>query len=137
MTIFGGITRLAERKINAEAYSNLQTFFRASQPDYFPLLYLLIILFVVCAIVLAYRIALPSLPSNWIIRGLIVGIFLFLVADLPDAFMAAYTTVLPASVFQGMAIAALINKLVNGLILTYTYMRFSPVEAANRPSTAR
>jgi hypothetical protein len=137
MTIFGGITRLVERKLNEEAYINLQTFFRASQPDYFPLAYLLVSFVVVFAIVLAYRLALPRMPASWIIRGVIVGAFLFLVADLPVAFTSVYTTVLTSAAIQGMAISALVNKFVNGLILAYAYKRFSHTEIASKPIASR
>jgi hypothetical protein len=126
MTIFGGVMRIIERSFNSAAYDNVQTFFKTSQPDYFPLLHLGITFIVVLAIVTLYRLVLTHLPMNWIIRGLLVGLFLFLIADLPDAFTSYYMTVLSGSAVWGMTISAFANKLINGLILTYTYKRLSP-----------
>jgi hypothetical protein len=125
MTIFGQLTRLVERNVNSEAYLNLQTFFRASQPDYFSLLYLLVMFIAVLPVVWVYRWVRPHLPAHWIVSGLIVGIFIFLVADLVDAVSSVYTTVIPAAAVRGMTFAALVNKLVNGCVLTYVYRRFS------------
>jgi hypothetical protein len=124
-TIIGGIARIAERRLNSDAYFNVQTFFKSTQPDYYPLLYLLIVCLVTFSVVWVYRWILPYLPAHWIFRGLAVGLFLFLVDDLTDAFASIYTTVLTSSAVRGMTIAALLNKLLNGCILTYTYARFS------------
>jgi hypothetical protein len=137
MTILGNLADIVEKRANADAYMGVQTFFRAAEPDYFALLYLLLALIVVFVIVWIYKIMLPQLPSNWIARGIIVGLALFLVADLLNMIVLNYKTVLPAGAVRGMAIAALINKLINGLILAYTYMRFSPDWAAVKPDAAK
>jgi hypothetical protein len=103
----------------------IQGFFLSQQADYFPLLFLVVMLFVVFIIVVVYRIVLPSLPENWIFRGLIVGASIFLVGDLPLLMQWGYTTAIPPAVAQGRAVAELVNWLINGCILTYCYYRFS------------
>jgi hypothetical protein len=124
--VIGGILRLIERNlINSPAYSQAQGYFISQQPDYFPLLYLLVMIVVIFLIVMVYRIVLPSLPENWILRGLTVGAFIFLVGDLPDAMQVGYTTAIPPAIAQGRAVAELVNWLINGCILAYCYYRFS------------
>jgi len=124
-TVIGGIMRLLERNLNKGAYHNVQSFFKTSQPDYYPLLYLLVSLFVTLAIVWIYKLLLDQMPKNWLTRGLVVGVFLFLVADLPDVVTNYYTTVLSGAAIWGMVLSSLASKLINGCILTYTYMRLS------------
>jgi RsiW-degrading membrane proteinase PrsW (M82 family) len=128
-TILGRAAYIIERTANKQAYNGFQTFFKTSEPDYFSLLYLLIAFFVVFAIVWVYRMILPQLPSNWIIRGILIGIFLFLVGDLLNAISAYYSTTLPGAVIWGIALSSLVNKTVNGMILVYAYMRFSRKES--------
>jgi hypothetical protein len=125
--IMGGILHQADKNfINKAAYNSASNFFNAAQPDYFPLLFLFVGFFVTFAIVWVYKMLLPMLPANWIIRGLLVGAFLFLVSDLPNSLLLGYLTQIPAAASQGMALTTLLNRLINGCILTYAYMRFSP-----------
>jgi len=125
--IFGSALRLIERDvINKSAYQGVRGYFRTMQPDYFPLLYLLVAFVFTFAVVWLYRMVAPQLPRNWIIRGLLVGSFLFVAGDLPHSIHTGYTTIIPARAAQGMALTALLNRLIDGCILTYTYMRLSP-----------
>jgi uncharacterized membrane protein (DUF485 family) len=127
-TILGRAAYVIERAINKQAYHGFQTFFKTTEPHYFPLLYLLVAFFVVFGIVWVYRMVLPQLPSNWIARGILIGVFLFLIGDLLNAISSYYSTTLPGAVIWGMVISAFANKVANGLILSYTYMKFSPME---------
>lgn len=124
-TVIGNILRLAERIIDKAAYTQVPGYFDMSQPDYFPLLFLFVSFFITFAIVWVYRMLLPMLPSSWQVRGLLLGGFLFLIGDLPNALLNGYVTTIPATAARGAAVAALINQLINGCILTYCYRRFS------------
>ena len=137
MTIFGKLSDVIEKRVNADAYSGVPTFFRSTEPDYFALLYLLLAVVVVFVIVWIYKNMLPQLSSNWVVRGLLVGLTLFLIVDLLNMMVLYYKTNLPAAAVQGMTLAALINKLVNGLVLTYTYRRLSSEKEMAGPSPAR
>ncbi len=124
--VIGGILRLIEQGlINRAAYEETEGYFLTQQPDYFPLLFLVVMIIVIFFIVMVYRMVLPNLPQNWIFRGLMVGAFIFLVGDLPNAMEIGYTTAIPPVIAQGRAVASLVNWLINGCILTYCYYRFS------------
>ncbi len=125
--IIGGLLRLVEKNfLNKEMYKFAANFFNNAQPDYFPLLFLFAGFFITLATVLFYRALLPHLPSSWIVRGLLIGGFLYLVGDLPNHLYFGYTTVIPAEIARGTAAVALVNRLINGCILVYAYRRFSP-----------
>lgn len=107
------------------AYAQMRDFFPTQQSDYFPLLFLVVMLAISFATVWVYRILLTQLPSNWVYRGILVGGFLFIVSDLPSALITGYTTAMPSPIVQGTALAGFINKIINGCLLTYFYRRFS------------
>ena len=97
----------------------------APEPAYFPLLYLIVAFVSTLAIVIAYGMVSPLLPRGWLLKGFIVGIFLFIMGDLPYALITGYGTNMSGMVARNMVIAAALNRLINGFILAYTYQRFS------------
>jgi hypothetical protein len=124
--VIGQVLQLIEPRMLSElGRSQLAAYFTSEQSVNFPLLFLLVELIITFFIVLVYRMMLPQLPSNWIFRGFLVGLFLFLVSDFPYSVLIGYTTVAPAVAAWGMLYTGLINKLINGCILTYSYNRFS------------
>jgi hypothetical protein len=124
--IIGQILQLIEPRMLSEiGRSQLAAYFTSEQSVNFPLIFLLVEFVITFFIVLTYRMMLTQLPSNWIYRGLLVGFFLFLVSDFPYSVLIGYTTVAPAVAAWGMLYTGLINKLINGCILTYSYNRFS------------
>jgi hypothetical protein len=124
--VIGQLLALIEpRFVNELSRAQLKGYFPLEQSVNFPLLFLLAELVITFCIVQVYRLLLPQLPSNWISRGLLVGAFLFLVSDFPYSILIGYTTVAPAVVAWGILYTGLINKLINGCILTYSYNRLS------------
>lgn len=124
--IVGQILQLIEPMLVSDIVrAQLKGFFTAEQSVNFPLFFLFAEVVLTFFIVLVYRALLTQLPSNWISRGLLVGFFLFLVSDLPNSILIGYTTVAPAAAAWGMFFIGLINKLINGCILTYSFNRFS------------
>lgn len=107
-------------------YKTGVAFFTAIQPGYFPIIFLIATIIASFFIVWIYQFLLPYLPKQWIVRGLFIGVALFLVIDLPSSIQIAFTTILPYSAAQSMTIAALSTKLIIGIILTYTYRKFVP-----------
>ena len=90
------IWNLFDRVIfNKSIYKTGVAYFSALQPAYFPVLFLLATFIATLVIVWVYQMLLPSLPQNWIVRGLMIGAILFLVIDLPNAVQTAFTTILP------------------------------------------
>lgn len=136
-TIIWGILRLIERNVNGQAYTEAGKYFAPIQADSFPLIYLAVMFIVMLIVVLAYRQILPSLPPGWIVRGLMVGGFLFLAGDLPNTMLNAYLTSIPGSISWGAGIAALFNQLINGCILVNLYRRFSASPAPAPAAAAR
>lgn len=124
-TIINQIFGLIERNINSRAYSLMMGYYSRLQPDYFPLLFLIVLFFTVFAVVLAYSIVYSRLPSNWMLRGVIIGLFLFFVADFPFAVRTGYTTAMPGAVARGLAISGLLANLANGILIAYIHMKFS------------
>jgi hypothetical protein len=101
-------------------------FFTATQPGFFPIIYLIAVIVSSWFSVWIYQSIISLLPGNWILRGIVIGGVLFLIIDLPYLIQTAFTTVLPVSAAQSMGLAALLTRLVNGVILTYTYAKFTP-----------
>jgi hypothetical protein len=97
----------------------------AQEPAYFPLLFLFVAFVSTLFVVMIYGMILPQLTSNWMLRGLLAGIFLFIMGDLPYALITGYGTDLSGMAARNMAIAAFVNRLINGCVLTYTYQWFS------------
>ena len=107
-------------------YKTGGAFFTAAQPGFFPIIYLIAVILSSWFVVWIYQIILPYLSPNWIVRGLVIGGVLFLVIDLPYLVQLNFTTVLPLTAAQTMGLATLLTRLVNGIVLTYTYAKFIP-----------
>ena len=120
-TLIDKLFDVINKGVNSDAFSSIPGYFSSSQPDYFPLIYMIVVFFATLITVWLYAILLPRMPENWILRGLMVGFVLFIVADLANVVEAGYTTALPGSAARGKAFFALIASLVNGCILTYIY----------------
>ena len=118
-TVIDNLFYIINKSVNSEAYAMAKGYFSSSQPDYFPLLYLVFVFCATLVTVWLYSLLLPRMPENWIVRGLIVGIILYIVADIPDIVRIGYTTNLPGAATRGMAMFALLGSLANGCILTY------------------
>ena len=122
-TIINRLFVLIQKSVNAEAYAGMRGYFSLFQPDYFPLIFLIVMFVAVFVLTLAYTIIQPQLPSSWIVRGLLIGGFLFLAADLPYTVHTGYTTMMPGTVARSMALAGLVSDLINGCILANIHMR--------------
>ena len=122
-TVINRLFVLIQKSLNAEAYAGMRGYFSLFQPDYFPLIFLIVMFVAVFVLTLAYSIIMPQLPSSWIVRGLLIGGFLFLAADLPYAVHTGYTTMMPGTVARSMALAGLVSDLINGCILANIHMR--------------
>jgi len=114
---------LIQKSLNADAYASMKGYFALYQPDYFPLIFLIVMFIAVFVLTLVYTIILPQLPSNWIVRGILIGGFLFLAADLPYAVHTGYTTMMPGVVAGSLVLAGLVSDLINGCILANIHMR--------------
>jgi hypothetical protein len=128
VTVVNRLFVLIQKSLNADAYTSMQGYFALYQPDYFPLIFLVAMFIAVFVLTLVYTIILPQLPSNWIVRGVLIGGFFFLAADLPYAVHTGYTTVMPGAVARSAALAALISDLVNGCVLANIHMRVARVQ---------
>ena len=122
-TIINRLFVLVQKSLNADAYAGMRGYFSLFQPDYFPLIFLIVMFVAVFVLTLAYSIIMPQLPSSWIVRGILIGGFLFLAADLPYAVHTGYTTMMPGAVARSMALAGLVSDLINGCILANIHMR--------------
>ena len=122
-TIINRLLVLAQKSLNADAYAGMRGYFALHQPDYFPLIFLIAMFIAVFVLTLVYTIILPQLPSNWIVRGILIGGFLFLAADLPYAVHTGYTTMMPGAVARGLALAGLLSQMVIGCMLANIHMR--------------
>jgi hypothetical protein len=120
-TVIDRIFDVINKSVNSEAYASAPGYFSTSQPVYFPLIYMIAVFFAVLIIVWLYAILLPRMPENWIIRGFIVGIVLYVIADLANIVEIGYDTALPGAAARGKAFFSLLASLVNGCILTYVY----------------
>ena len=123
VTVINRLFVLIQKSLNADAYASMQGYFALYQPDYFPLIFLVVVFIAVFVLTLVYTIILPQLPSSWIVRGLLIGGFFFLAADLPYAVHTGYTTVMPGAVARSAAVAALVSDLVNGCVLANIHVR--------------
>jgi len=101
----------------------MKLYFARSQPDYYPLLFMIILYFSVFSVVVVYSIIYTRMPSHWIARGLFIGLFLFFIADLPYSVYTGYTTMIPAAVARGTALAGLFGDIANGSLIAYIHMR--------------
>jgi hypothetical protein len=133
-TVVNRLSIFIEKRINFEIYERMTGYFSLYQPDYFPLLFLLSMFAAIFVLTLIYMMIIPYLPSNVILRGLLVGAFLFLVVDLPYLIHTGYTTMMPGVVARSTALSALLGDLVNGYILAYIQKRVSAWSARQKKS---
>jgi len=90
--VLGGILDLVQKKVNAPYYETNRRLFKSPSSD-FPLVLVIISFIVSYLIVYLYSQALPQLPQNIWLRSLLVGGFLFLVADLLKDCVSTYRRV--------------------------------------------
>ena len=120
-TLIDKLFEVINRNLNSDAFSSVKGYFSASQPDYFPLIYLIAVFFATLITVWIYSLLLRLMPRSWITRGLIVGLVLFVIGDLAQVISTGFTTQLPGAAARGMAFMALVSSLVNGCVLSYFY----------------
>lgn len=120
-TLVDKLFDVINRGVNSDAFASARGYFSSSQPDYFPLIYMIFVFFATLITVWLYAILQSRMPKNWIIKGLIVGAVLFIVADLANIVEIGYVTTLPGAAARGKAFFNLLASLVNGCILTYIY----------------
>lgn len=120
-TLIDKLFDVINRGVNSDAFASASGYFSSSQPDYFPLIYMIFIFFATLVTVWLYAILQSRMPKNWIIRGLIVGLVLFILADLANIVETGYVTALPGAAARGKAFFSLLASLVNGCILTYIH----------------
>ena len=127
-TIINQVFSVINKNVSDKDYLSMKLYFAQSQPDYYPILFMFVLFFTVLAIVAVYSIICSKLPEPWLFRGLFVGIFLFLVADLPSAVHTGFTTVMPMAYAWGMALWGLAGNVVNGALIAYIYMKVTDSE---------
>ena len=71
------------KNINEAEYSIIKGFFTDQQPDYYPLFYIIAFFAATLLIIYLYTFVRDHLPSSWIVSGIIIGIFVFVIGDLP------------------------------------------------------
>jgi hypothetical protein len=120
--ILGGILDLVQEKVNAADYETSRMLFKKPSSD-FPLVLVIISLIASYVIVLLYSKALPQLPQNIYLRGILVGAFLFLIGDLLKDCIFYYKIAIPGAITLGQIVVDLLNRLGSGLVLVYTYRR--------------
>jgi hypothetical protein len=126
----GQVLQYIERNfLNKEAYGFSQ-YFVSEQSINFPLLLLVVTFISTLAIVWVYRMVFTMLPKFWIAQGLLIGLFLFLAGDFPNALLTGYTTSIPASAAQGMTMMIFLNRIINGCIMAYSYKWFTENKGA-------
>lgn len=133
-TVVNRLSIFIEKRANLGIYERMTGYFSLYQPDYFPLLFLLCMFAAIFVLTLTYMLIISHLPSNTVVRGLLIGAFLFLVVDLPYLVHTGYTTVMPGVVARSMALSALLGDLVNGYILAYIQKRIAAWSARIRQS---
>ncbi len=119
------VFEMFNRMLNRDAFESMRGYFAQSQPDYFPLIYLVVMFLATAVVIRLYIMLIPELPASWITRGILAGLVLFAAVDLPNIIQAGYTTMLPGAAARGMAIMGLLSNLVNGCMMTYIYKRIS------------
>jgi len=131
-TVINQLAAAAERSLNKNAHARMTGYFAYSQSDYFPLLFLAVLFFVIFAIVFVYSMIITRMPSNWAYRGILLGTFLFLVGVLPFTVQAGFTTNMPSSVAWGTLFFGLISNIVNGGLIAYIHMRITNPETKKK-----
>jgi hypothetical protein len=125
VVITDGFLRLIERNVNDTAFKIGKNIFNQNAPEYFPLVFLMVVFLSSYLIVCVYGMILPRLPSNLWLRGVLVGVSLYFIAYLPPVVYFGFTVRVPASIPIGRAFYGLLNYAIDGCILSYCYYRFS------------
>ena len=128
--ILGGILDLVQEKVNAPHYEISRMLFKKPSSD-FPLVLVIISFVISFVVVYIYSKALPQLPQNIYLRGILVGAFLFLIGDLLKDCILYYRIAIPGAITLGQIIVDLLNRLLSGLVLVYTYRRVTREKKAN------
>ena len=120
--VLGGILDLVQEKVNAAHYETNRILFKKPSSN-FPLVLVIISFIISFVVVYVYSKALPQLPENIYLRGILVGAFLFLIGDLLKDCVVYYKIAIPGAITLGQVIVDLLNRLGSGLVLVYTYRR--------------
>ena len=127
-TIINQVFSVINRSLSDKDYISMKSYFAKSQPDYYPFLFMFVLFFALLAIVTVYSLIYTRLPGHWVSRGVVIGIFLFFISDLPYAMYTGYTTVMPLSYARGIAFWGLIGNVVNGSLIAYIHMKLAGLE---------
>lgn len=122
-TVINQLFSFLNKSVNRKAVDTARFYFSDMQPDFFPLLYILVLILAILAIVTVYSIVYSRLPRYWMFRGILIGLFLFFVVELPFSIQTGYTTTMPMSFAWGMAFFGLAGDIVNGCVIAYIHMR--------------
>ena len=120
--ILGGVLDLVQEKVNAADYETSSILFKKPSTN-FPLVLVLISFVISFVVVYLYSKALPQLPQNIYLRGILVGAFLFLIGDLLKDCIVYYKIAIPGAIALGQIVVDFLNRLGSGLVLVYTYRR--------------
>lgn len=120
-TVINQLFTIINRNLSDRDYISMRSYFARYQPDYYPILFMFILFISLLIIVSVYSMLEDRLPRNWISKGVLLGLFLFFVADLPYAVYTGYTTMMPGSYARGMASWGLAGDIVNGALIVYIF----------------
>ena len=124
-TVINQVFSLINRSVSKRDYLSMTSYFAKYQPDYYPILFMFVLFFTVLSIVSAYSLIGSRLPGHLVLRGVLIGLFLFFVSDLPYAVYTGFTTVMPISYARGVALWGLASNIVNGLVIAYIYRKLA------------
>lgn len=127
-TIINQAFSFINRSLSDKDYISMKSYFAKSQPDYYPVLFMFVLFFALLAIVTVYSMIYTRLPGHWVSRGVLIGILLFFVSDLPYAVYTGFTTVMPISYARGIAFWGLAGNIVNGSLIAYIHMKLTESE---------
>lgn len=120
--VIGEALNLVQESLNAYQYEARGELFKKPSAD-FPLVLVVISFIYSFIIAYLYSRALPELPENIWVRGILVGFFLFLISDLLKDCISYYRIAIPGAISLGQIIVDLFNRVLSGLVLVYTYRR--------------
>jgi uncharacterized BrkB/YihY/UPF0761 family membrane protein len=120
--VIGEALNLVQESLNAYQYEARSELFKTPSAG-FPLVLVVISFIYSFIIVYLYSRALPQLPENIWVRGILVGLFLFLIGDLLKDCITYYRIAIPGAITLAQIIVDLFNRVLSGLVLTYTYRR--------------